>query len=275
MNEIMIERHHLPQVLTVGKFNVEEPWVHGVRHLNINTMLVIVEGKLLICEDGMDYEVPENHVFFFKAGCKQWGKRTIKPPAKWYWSSFLPIAMPLEGQMIQLPKVVALDCPHVLFSHMETMEQIYLKHDAFYKEQLNGMLYELFFRWLLSSQRTQEESSSESISDKVMQILKGEINNRFSTELIANQLGMNYSYIGRKFKSETGKTILEAYQELKIRKAIEMLTFETLNISEVSDILGYPNPYYFSRVFKNVTGLSPRDYIKQMYQPRANQDHKR
>ncbi|WP_246354138.1 helix-turn-helix domain-containing protein [Paenibacillus phytohabitans] len=37
------------------------------------------------------------------------------------------------------------------------------------------------------------------------------------------------------------------------------------NVSEISEALGYPNPYYFSRVFKKVLGESPSSYMKHLY----------
>ena len=42
-----------------------------------------------------------------------------------------------------------------------------------------------------------------------------------------------------------------------------MLSESDLKIYEVSDILGFESAFYFSRVFKKITGLAPRDYMNQ------------
>nr|WP_091234239.1 AraC family transcriptional regulator [Fontibacillus panacisegetis] len=39
----------------------------------------------------------------------------------------------------------------------------------------------------------------------------------------------------------------------------------SLNVSEISDRLGYNNPYYFSRVFKKVMGEPPSSYWRHLY----------
>ena len=49
----------------------------------------------------------------------------------------------------------------------------------------------------------------------------------------------------------------------KIEYAKEMLDEGTLKIYEISDKLGYESAFYFSRVFKKVEGVSPRDYINR------------
>ncbi len=43
-----------------------------------------------------------------------------------------------------------------------------------------------------------------------------------------------------------------------------MMNKGTLKIYEISDTLGFESAFYFSRVFKKVTGVSPRDYINQV-----------
>lgn len=79
----------------------------------------------------------------------------------------------------------------------------------------------------------------------------------FAGEELASQLNMNYSYLSSAFKQATGQTIIETHTKLRMNKAIELMRTSAYNVSEISDALGYPNPYYFSRVFKKVLGESP------------------
>jgi YesN/AraC family two-component response regulator len=76
---------------------------------------------------------------------------------------------------------------------------------------------------------------------------------------------MNYAYLSSLFRKETGKSITQFKNELLIEKAITKLKNEAVNISEVSDDLGFSNPFYFSRVFKKVTGVSPTTYLNEIY----------
>jgi len=47
---------------------------------------------------------------------------------------------------------------------------------------------------------------------------------------------------------------------MKIYYACQLLTQRELIIKEIADKIGYDDPYYFSRIFKKVTGKSPAQY---------------
>ena len=50
---------------------------------------------------------------------------------------------------------------------------------------------------------------------------------------------------------------------MKIAKAKTMLLEQDMKIYEVADKLGFESAFYFSKVFKKVTGVSPRDFVQQ------------
>ncbi|MCM3398217.1 AraC family transcriptional regulator [Oceanobacillus profundus] len=66
--------------------------------------------------------------------------------------------------------------------------------------------------------------------------------------------------LSRRFKKETGMTITEYQQDLRISQARHLLRTENLPVDEIAWIVGYKDPSYFGRVFKNVTGYSPSVY---------------
>lgn len=267
MNEVQIERNHLPNVLSVGHYQVTSPWRHYIRDLEINTMILVAEGTMHICEDGIDYAIEKDHMFFFKAGCKQWGKRKIEPGSKWYWCSFIPNENPLDEQILTLPKILHLKNPSHTKKVLEELKNTYEEQGLFYQEQLNVKLYQVLIDSLSTSQSDSDKGHTSSFAKSVVNCLSNQLDDRFDSEKLAKSLNMNYSYMGRKFKNETGKTIVRVYQELKIRRAIDMMLSSHMSISAVSEALCFPNPYYFSRVFKKITGVSPSVYLEQMYPP--------
>ena len=56
----------------------------------------------------------------------------------------------------------------------------------------------------------------------------------------------------------------EYVNQMKINKAKELLIKENHKVYEVSDKLGFESAFYFSKVFKKITGYSPKEYIKIM-----------
>lgn len=75
--------------------------------------------------------------------------------------------------------------------------------------------------------------------------------------------GMSISWFIRKFKAFTGVTPMQYIVSLRITNAQVLLETTTCSINEISRIVGYDNPLYFSRLFHKERGLSPSEYRKK------------
>lgn len=80
------------------------------------------------------------------------------------------------------------------------------------------------------------------------------------TESLASMCGLSVTQLRRLFHSCTGMTVTEYKTQLRIRRACHLLCEGELSIGEIADRLGYENIFYFSRVFKKVIGISPKQY---------------
>lgn len=85
--------------------------------------------------------------------------------------------------------------------------------------------------------------------------------------------GITYSraYISKVFKANTGYTISAYYTMIKISEAKRLISDTDYNFSQISYILMYDNPHYFSTVFKRQTGLSPSEYKQKIKLQGENQ----
>lgn len=70
----------------------------------------------------------------------------------------------------------------------------------------------------------------------------------------------NPSYISRLIKKNTGQTLLDILTRLKMSKASDLLLHTSLKIDEIAVLSGYQSVDHFSRLFKKLHGISPRDY---------------
>lgn len=66
------------------------------------------------------------------------------------------------------------------------------------------------------------------------------------------------------FKSVTGMGVMEYYRHLKIERAKQLLREGCGNITQIADRLGYTSVHYFSRHFKQATGMTPREYTQSV-----------
>lgn len=77
---------------------------------------------------------------------------------------------------------------------------------------------------------------------------------------VAEELNISQGYLSSVFKKQTGNNFSEYVSEIKIEKAKELIETHQYMMYEVSDMLGFDTQYYFSKVFKKVTGFTPREY---------------
>jgi AraC-like DNA-binding protein len=96
--------------------------------------------------------------------------------------------------------------------------------------------------------------------DKSIAFMKENIGKRLTTEDIAQKFRYSPSHYTAIFKKKTGMSPIDYFIKLKIHYACQLLTQSDMKIKEISDKTGYDDPYYFSRLFKQVMGKSPKEY---------------
>lgn len=85
-----------------------------------------------------------------------------------------------------------------------------------------------------------------------------------TNEQISNRFGFSTAYLGRIFKEAYGLSMGEYLVQLKISQAKQIMKqHPDMLLKEIASKVGYPDPYYFSKVFKKKTGIWPSQYIKK------------
>lgn len=115
------------------------------------------------------------------------------------------------------------------------------------------------FRYLSEFRKIKELSKHDKI-EKSIRFMKTHINKKLSLETIAKHCGLSVSQYCLLFKKRTSRPPLEYLTHLKIQHASQLLDFSDLRINEISYQTGYEDPFYFSRVFSKIMGISPKEY---------------
>lgn len=82
-----------------------------------------------------------------------------------------------------------------------------------------------------------------------------------SLKEVARAVGLHPAYLSALFKTETKETMSTYIQELKMSEAKNLLNEKTHSVSEIAEMLGFHSISYFSKTFRKVCGLSPREFM--------------
>jgi signal transduction histidine kinase/DNA-binding LacI/PurR family transcriptional regulator/AraC-like DNA-binding protein len=92
----------------------------------------------------------------------------------------------------------------------------------------------------------------------------------FSLEELSETIGVSKSYLSRIFKMDTGISLWDYLNRYRIQKAKELLLITNESITAIAADVGYEDTSYFSRVFHEIAGCSPRAYRQQLQSSAAS-----
>ena len=116
--------------------------------------------------------------------------------------------------------------------------------------------------------RSPEENSEEHIDEneflsRAKEIVLENINNPdFSSDDFAEAMFMSRSKLYLKFKDSGEESAAQFIRRIRLEKACELLLQQKLSIAEISEMVGFSSPSYFSAIFKKNIGCLPTEYIK-------------
>lgn len=130
---------------------------------------------------------------------------------------------------------------------------------------------ELMLIELVRKERYYESSprmfhSKEIITDefclKVIGYMEGQLYEKMSMDALCRALSFSRSYVSKRFAAVCGHSVMEYFNQMKIREARRLIRETDKNFQEISDGLNFANAHYFSTLFKKYVGMTPTQYKK-------------
>ncbi|QHE53659.1 response regulator [Pontibacillus sp. HMF3514] len=106
--------------------------------------------------------------------------------------------------------------------------------------------------------------SGESHMEQAIHYIRENAHKDLNMAVVSNHISLNYSYFSHSFKDYTGENFVDYLKKIRIEKAKELLSNMDNKIFEVSESVGFRNPKQFSRVFRDIEGISPKEYREKI-----------
>jgi AraC-like DNA-binding protein len=146
---------------------------------------------------------------------------------------------------------------------LNVLKQMYSEYNGRRKnyENIVDSLYGVLYQYMLTL--SEERDGEPFIAALVDDIIKNQSDPDYDLAAAVSRIPMSASYVRGLFRQKTGSTPLQFLTGLRIERAKDMLRVRAtsgLTVEAVAKSAGFRSNYYFSRVFKKCTGLSPREW---------------
>ena len=139
------------------------------------------------------------------------------------------------------------------------MFSVWVRKESGYRFECISILYMIFAQ--LQKQNYIPEKQYQAIQPALKYIEANLLRGSISSETLASLCGISYSYMKKIFVKKFGVPPKKYILQLKINYAGDLLKSGMYSVSQIAELCGFSDIYYFSRQFKEYTGLSPSAYM--------------
>ncbi|SDY92313.1 two-component system, response regulator YesN [Evansella caseinilytica] len=160
----------------------------------------------------------------------------------------------------------------VLYSHLSQngWHHRIIQYDKLFKVDEHASMKESFHylkqvaNEIFQSKKNDDRNRATKIIDGICHYIEDHLNEDLSLVRLAEMHFFNPSYLSYFFKQERGINLSEYIDNCRLRKAKQLLRDSDLKVREVSALVGYHAAHSFTRFFKKMTGVTPKEYRENL-----------
>jgi len=228
-------------------------------------IVYVTRGAGIFTCDGKTYQVKPGCVMLVLPGLKHMYRPLEETGWQEYWVGFKGVYFSrlLEEDRLSAEHVffeIGLhDSIHSLFNQI--FDEVRSQRPL-YQLKTCALILSLVAEVLTRERRKEQPNYYEKIVAKAKYLMESNVYSAINLPGISDQLGISTSRLNEIFKTYTSMTPYQYYIHIKIHKAESLLEQEDIPVKEAAFRMGFEDQYYFSRLFKNKTGVSPSDWKK-------------
>lgn len=112
--------------------------------------------------------------------------------------------------------------------------------------------------------KNSREGKESTLANEIAQYLAMHLYTKVTIDELCDRFHFGKSHLCDVFRKSKGESILRYYLKLKLAEAKSLLHEENTSVTEISERLGFESPSYFTRIFKRYTGVTPREFRRNV-----------
>ena len=257
----------------------EVPKQSKLKSAKSNDTLRLVAGNVLDYKERVYYNeiIPENYseserrvLFYVKNGMVEQIESILKnSPLKYANGS--AISETLRKAKNELILGIGLSSRAAISAGVEPMVCLRLADIFAEKAELSrnvSELIELRFNMLLffakEVKSLQMSQTSNPVVNRIIAYINENVEKKITCDEIAEKLNINRTYVSTCFKKEVGMGLIDYVNQQKITRAKYLLQFTNKPLKEITYYLSFSSQAYFSKIFKDVVGMTPLEYKERI-----------
>ncbi len=121
---------------------------------------------------------------------------------------------------------------------------------------------------------SQKHRYKRQVITNIQEYIRSNLKKKLTLNSVAAAFNFSPNYLSQLFAKYAGESFVEYVTGVRIAVAKELLSQDEIRIYEVAEQLGFESAFYFSKVFKKVEGISPREYLQRTGNAESAYRHK-
>ena len=248
---------NINRVILVGKDEYKEKVISFTNNKSTHNELIYhISGKSIVSFNGQVLETSENTIRFLPAGeIKEYTVDRIER------GECIDIVFDTNEPIVDAAFVLKLKQSEKIKSLFKKIFAVWVAKDDGYYFECVSIIYKIFAE--LQKTNYIPENQFLAIKPAIDYIENHFLDNKITSADITSCCDISYPYIKKLFVKKFGLSPVRYSIQLKINYACDLLKSGLYTISQIAEICGYKDVYFFSRQFKEYIGISPTDFINK------------
>ena len=245
----------IKNVIFVGENKYSEQKTVFQRDLVCSELIFHFSGSSLVCFNGHRFEVTPNTLRFLPAG--KVTEYTVERKTR---GTCIDIFFHSDTLLSDQPFILPTGENSRFAMLFKRLFSLWVAKEGGYYHECMALLYQIFGEMERENHISKEQFLRiEPVTDYIAEHFLTE---HICVEELCAQANISYSYLKKLFLKKYGLPPKKYIIQLKLNHACDLLRSERYSVTEVAELCGFRDVYFFSRQFKEYLGLSPSQFIK-------------